>query len=301
MNLETSGDRGSSMNLPFTLSTSPPVTVRRLSRGELAIAVDWAAEEGWNPGLHDAETFYSADPGGFFALEADGRVIGTVSVVRYGEEFAFGGLYILRPDLRGRGIGYALQQEFTLPFAGGRNLGIDGVFEMQPRYARAGFLFSHRNLRFEGTGGGTEPGGVTPLDDVPIDAVVNYDRPFFPGPRERFLKGFLAQSDSVGFACTGPGGEVTGYGFARPCRVGFKVGPLFADTQEIAGDLFSALLAAVPGELVYLDVPESNRLALDLVERHHMVPVFGTARMYSRRVPDLPLDRTYGITTFELG
>ena len=289
------------MDLPFTLSTSPPVTVRTMSREELAIAVDWAAKEGWNPGLHDAETFFSADPGGFFLLEVDGTVVGTVSVVRYGEEFAFGGLYIIRPDLRGRGVGFSLQREFTLPFAGDRNLGIDGVFEMQPRYARAGFRFSHRNLRFEGRGGGIQSNSVVPLPDVPIAAILAYDHPFFPGPRETFLRGFLAQPNALGCACTGPGGEVTGYGLIRPCRVGFKVGPLFADTPAIARDLFSSLLAAVPGEPVFLDVPEPNRSALALAEQHGMVPVFGTARMYSRWVPDLPLDRIYGITTFELG
>ncbi len=289
------------MDLPFTLSTSHPVTVRRMSRRDLETAIDWAAEEGWNPGLHDAETFYLTDPGGFFALEADGTVVGTVSVVRYGREFAFGGFYILRPDYRGRGIGFALQQEFTLPFAGERNLGIDGVFEMQPRYARAGFVFSHRNLRYEGHGGGSMPGSVVPLDDVPIEGVIAYDRPFFPGPREAFLRRFLRQPDSVGFAYPAPGGAVSGYGLARSCRVGYKVGPLFANSPTIAADLFSALLAEVPGEPVYLDVPEPNRSALDLVERHGMVPVFGTARMYSRRVPSLPLDRIYGITTFELG
>jgi hypothetical protein len=32
-----------------------------------------------------------------------------------------------------------------------------------------------------------------------------------------------------------------------------------------------------------------------------MTPMFETARMYRGRAPDLPLDRIFGITTFELG
>ncbi len=290
------------MDLPFSLSTRPPVTVRPMSRDDLEIAIDWAAAEGWNPGLHDAATFYGADPGGFFALEHNGRVVGTVSVVRYGDAFAFGGLYILRPEYRGHGIGYALQEEFTLPFAGTRNLGIDGVFEMQPRYARAGFRFSHRNIRFEGCGGGgAAPDGVVPLEDVRFEALAAYDRPFFPGPRENFLRGFLAQPEGVGAVMLDEYDQVAGYGLARPCRVGHKLGPLFADSPAIAERLFGALLAQLPAEPVYLDVPEPNRVALALAEAQGMVPVFGTARMYSRRIPTLPLDRTYGITTFELG
>lgn len=42
-------------------------TLRPLTRNELGLAIDWAAAEGWNPGLQDAEVFgcagmYSADP-----------------------------------------------------------------------------------------------------------------------------------------------------------------------------------------------------------------------------------------------
>jgi hypothetical protein len=272
-----------------------------MARGELDLAIDLAAGEGWNPGLHDAETFWAADPGGYFALEHGGGVIGTVSVVRYGDGFAFGGLYVLLPEWRKRGIGLALQREFTLPFAGSRNLGIDGVFAMQARYEAAGFVFSHRNLRFEGIGGGPAPAGAMPLGEVPFEAVAAYDRPFFPGPREPFLRAFLSQPDAVGYAAANVAGDLCGYGLARRCRTGYKIGPLFADTPEIAERLFAALSAAVPGEPVYLDVPEPNADALALAARRGMREVFGTARMYTTSIPDLPLSRTYGVTTFELG
>jgi hypothetical protein len=35
--------------------------------------------------------------------------------------------------------------------------------------------------------------------------------------------------------------------------------------------------------------------------RHGLVPVFETARMYSGAIPDEPVERIYGVTTFELG
>jgi hypothetical protein len=40
---------------------------------------------------------------------------------------------------------------------------------------------------------------------------------------------------------------------------------------------------------------------LALAERHGMVVAFETARMYTGKVPDLPLRRLFGVTTFELG
>jgi len=42
--------------------------VRTLSPEDVALAVDWAAAEGWNPGLTDASCFAAAAPDGFLQL-----------------------------------------------------------------------------------------------------------------------------------------------------------------------------------------------------------------------------------------
>jgi hypothetical protein len=52
---------------------------------------------------------------------------------------------------------------------------------------------------------------------------------------------------------------------------------------------------------VFLDVPEPNQPALGLAARYGLTPAFETARMYRGAAPALPLDRIYGITSFELG
>ena len=36
--------------------------IRIKTAGELALPIEWAAAEGWNPGLHDAPCFHAADP-----------------------------------------------------------------------------------------------------------------------------------------------------------------------------------------------------------------------------------------------
>ncbi|MFL5173061.1 MAG: GNAT family N-acetyltransferase, partial [Microvirga sp.] len=55
------------------------------------------------------------------------------------------------------------------------------------------------------------------------------------------------------------------------------------------------------GGLLFLDVPEPNQSALGLAARYGLAPAFQTARMYRGAAPGLPLDRIYGITSFELG
>jgi hypothetical protein len=65
-------------------------------------AIDWAAAEGWNPGVDDEERFLAADRDAFMATEVDGEIAGTVACALYGDAYAFIGFYIVRADLRGR-------------------------------------------------------------------------------------------------------------------------------------------------------------------------------------------------------
>jgi hypothetical protein len=48
-------------------------------------------------------------------------------------------------------------------------------------------------------------------------------------------------------------------------------------------------------------VPEVNPAGMSLAEKHAMKRVFGTARMYIGDAPALPVDRIFGVTSFELG
>ncbi|MBV8425011.1 MAG: GNAT family N-acetyltransferase, partial [Candidatus Eremiobacteraeota bacterium] len=101
------------------------LTIRELGRDELSFCLDLAAAEGWNPGLYDGPPFYAADNRGYFVAELDGEKIGCISAVRYAS-FGFIGLFIVRPEYRGKGYGgelfaRALNQLRDLP------VGLDAV------------------------------------------------------------------------------------------------------------------------------------------------------------------------------
>ncbi|UEM23024.1 GNAT family N-acetyltransferase [Skermanella mucosa] len=282
---------------------SAGVTVRTMSRGDVDQVIEWAAEEGWNPGLGDAVPFHAADPAGFLIAEADdGQPAAAVSVVRYGEDLGFLGLYIARPEYRGRGYGMAVWRAGMERLAG-RTVGLDGVVAQQDNYRKSGFVLAHRNVRYQGTVPATgAPEGLTDLAAVPFDRLLAYDRPLFGAPRAAFLSAWTGMPGVVGLAAAGVAGSLGGYAVARPCRVGWKIGPLFADDAENADKLFRGLCAAIPGgEQVILDVPEPNREAMALAARYGLAPVFETARMYAGPPPGLDLGRIFGITSFELG
>lgn len=277
-------------------------TIRTMTRPQLDLASDWAAAEGWNPGLADADCFYAADPAGFLIGLLDEEPIAALSAVRYGATFGFLGFYLVRPDHRGQGYGLQLWKA-GLDYLQGRTIGLDGVPAQQDNYRRSGFQLAYRNIRYQGSGGGSAPGGVdiVPVSTLGFEALCAYDQPFFPDDRRRFLQGWIVQPH-----CTALGiqhqGQCVGYGVLRRCRLGFKTGPLFADRPEAAETLFLALTArATAGAPLYLDVPEANPAAVALAERQGMTVVFETARMYRGPAPEMPIHRLFGVTTFELG
>lgn len=267
----------------------------------VATAVDWAAEEGWNPGLHDAETFFTADSHGFFRGVLDGATVATGSAIVYDDTFAFCGLYIVAPDQRGNGYGLALTKA-RLDYCGDRNVGIDGVLENVEIYKRVGYAPFHENYRFKKRA--SKPRldelQVRPYEARDFPALKAYDRQCFPAARDQFLRAWLEQANAKALVYE-QDGEVKGYAVRRACREGHKVGPLFADDPAIADALFSALQADVEGDSIYLDVPGNNPAAIRLAQRNRMDKIFATMRMYRKGLPDIEHEKIFGITTFELG
>jgi GNAT superfamily N-acetyltransferase len=282
--------------------SSPHYQIRTMTRDEIDIAIEWAASEGWNPGLYDADCFYAADTQGFLVGEINNEPIATISAIKYGETFGFIGCYIVKPDYRGKGYGKQIWNAGIKCLAG-RNIGLDGVAAQQSNYQKSGFKIAYRHIRYEGVSGGSLPQNseIINLSQIPFETVEDYDRPFFPDRRSQFIRAWLNQPESIALGILQTG-QLSGYGVIRVCRSGYRIGPLFADSPELAEALFIALKSKVnPGELIYLDVPEMNQAAVSLAENHQMKLVFETARMYTGTFPDLPLTRLFGLTSFELG
>ncbi|WP_077961761.1 GNAT family N-acetyltransferase [Ensifer adhaerens] len=276
--------------------------IRRASRAELDLMIEWAAQEGWNPGLGDAAPFWAADPEGYWVAEGEDGPVAAISLVRYSDSYAFLGFFITRPDHRGQGIGRQLWQQ-AMATADRRIVGLDGVVAQQENYRRSGFAYAHANIRYGGVIDVVEPPGADLLEVAPVhmSLLTDYDRRFVPARRQIFLREWLKSSDGRRSVLLLRDSAVAAYGTIRVCRNGFKVGPLFSDTETGADLVFRKLAAGVNGSEIYLDIPEPNASAKALCDRYNIKPVFETARMYRGPDPGLPLARIYGITTFELG
>lgn len=289
---------------------STELEIRTMTRSEVDRLVGWAVREGWNPGLHDAELFWATDPQAFIAADLDGEMIGGGAITSYNGEFGFMGFFIVQPEYRGQGLGnvlwHARRKRLLDRLRPGASIGLDGVFEMQDYYARGGFVFSHRDMRFRVEVMDrpetlrNDDQNIIPLTAVPFDQLLDYDRTCFPAMRPNFLRGWIAQPDALALGCLRDG-NLIGYGVVRRCGEGCKIGPLFADDPLVAEALYRHLAGFAVGGPLFLDAPENNPAAMAFVAQHRMIEVFGCARMYLGPLPVIAHERVFGVTTFELG
>ncbi|WP_394690630.1 GNAT family N-acetyltransferase [Hoeflea sp.] len=291
----------------MSLKTAGGFEVRRATPEEFAVAVSWARDEGWNPGIADLDAFFSADPSGFLMGFADGRPVSSISVVRYGDAQGFLGFYIVHPEARGKGFGMATW-EAGMAYLENRTVGLDGVVAQQANYTKSGFQLVGRNIRFTGVPKLTGlPGSPVTIDVARVEhagQIEAFDWICFGMPRPEFLKiwVFAAPDTRRKTLVSVENDNVSGYATIRKCADGFKIGPLFAPTPQAAEALFQACCAEVEaGASVTLDVPEANRSAMMMAESAGLAPVFETARMYRGPAPQLPWTSIHGVTSFELG
>lgn len=271
-----------------------------MTRADLDLVLSWAEAEGWNPGLADASAFRAADPDGFLVADVDGVPAASLSIVRFGDQTAFLGLYICRPEYRGEGIGFALWQDGIARLAP-RTTGLDGVPAQQANYARAGFAMAHGNRRYSGHIAPLAADLTIPLEAAHIDAAVSLDREITGFDRAGFLRNWMTGEASRIARILIRDGDLAGVGVLRACVSGWKIGPLFAIDRAAAEAMLDGLAHQAGGDPISLDVPDPNEGAVAMALDRGLVPAFETARMWRGPAPAQDLSRTFGLTTFELG
>lgn len=307
-----------------------------MTEDDLVKTMEWARTEKWDPGDADALSFPTTDEEGFFMGHLEGEPIVAVSAVRYGEKHGFIGLYICKPQYRGRGHGLAVFQR-GMEHLEGRVVGLDAVAAQRSNYEKQGFVLAFQTIRFEGTlaavvddhfpeastssataaaaaaapppgdgGGGGGDGSHVSIQKVEgrrlVDLVVEFDNEHIMTPRERFARAWLATPGHISRVAINGDGTVAGYGVLRPSHGSAKVGPLFAHSVEVAEKLLRAMAAGAPPlTKILLDVPEPNVDAVALAERMGLSRLWETGRMYRGPAPSLPLEHIFGFTSLELG
>lgn len=286
-------------------NSSSQLIFRPLTFAEFTTLVAWAAQEGWNPGLNDAELFWATDPEGFYGYFENDTLLGGGSIVSYDGLFGFMGFFIVHPKYRAHGLGrelWLLRRDTLLKrLHPGAAIGMDGVIAMQPFYQKGGFAIAFRDERFEKQGFAYPANpAVSRVTVADYQAIFALDLACFGIAREAFLKRWLEASNAKAFAYKEPNG-LKGFAVIRQCQTGYKIGPLFAEDAKVSAALYERCLSEVPDKPVYIDIPVCNEAAVAMVKKYEANYVFECARMYRGIPPKTAIQKVFGITSFELG
>ena len=151
---------------------------------------------------------------------------------------------------------------------------------------------------------------VQPAKQVNQDLLSAYDTTVFGAPHNIFLKALLNAPNSLSFAATDQNGDVLGFVSVRRTireEDGWKIGPLFADSTQIAKSLLKHVFGEVAKELsrkkvVVMDVPYDLNPEADTVAKElNGTFVIDLIRMFTKEIPDFPKQKIFGVATPEIG
>ncbi len=283
------------------------IQVRTMAKPDLELVMGWAAKEGWNPGLFEVEALYAADPKGFNLLEVDNKPVASLASVRYSSQFAFLGLYIVQPQYRKQGYGKLLWDIVMGNLNDCSTIGLNGVKEQIDQYEREGFKPAFTNTRWRGNIQGVKPSStganasLTIVKPRFLAPLTNYNVRLFPAPRAPFLAKWLNMPHSHVLAAVDKG-EICGYGVISKTTDGYKIAPLLANNQAIAEQLYLALCQCI-GEQgsVYIDTPNNNPEAVNLMQQLGLEGTFDSFRMYKGKVQPVDDSKWFGLNSLEIG
>jgi GNAT superfamily N-acetyltransferase len=297
---------GRDMSVSYDPAVHPEI--RPMSRDELDVVLDWADQEGWNPGLSDADVFWRIDRSGLWAIDVDGILVGSGATIAHGSTHVVIGLVHVRPEHRRQGIATRtfpwLVDGALSRMPPGTTVSLDVPDHLHDLAERFGFHPVRRIARMVGraieTRRGAHSGELRALASVPVDAVVDYDAAHVGALRRDLLETWI---HPVGGFSLGvyEGQRLRGMAVMRPARRGYRIGPLFADDPDIAEELMGALSRMVLGHTISMDVPTDNPQALALAARHGLTETSSVVHLELGDVRPSPEGSVYAITSIEIG
>jgi GNAT superfamily N-acetyltransferase len=212
---------------------------------------------GWNQLEHDWAAFLDFSPGGCRVAEKNGKVVGTVTTLRYQERFSWLSMVLVDPAERGAGIGTRLLQEGLRLLKQENCVRLDATPLGRPIYERHGFIEEFPLKRMAVSTGASKPvplsNRIRPMRESDLTSVFAWDRDVFGADRSLLLRSWLQLAPGCAFIADG--GGVEGYCFGRPGYKYSQIGPIVAKNEMIAGELISECLRRATNDTFAIDAP----------------------------------------------
>ncbi len=290
--------------------------IRPLEKRDIPLVTNWSRIEGFAPGAGDVGIYQHTDRQGLWVGTIGDKPIGCIAGVRYNSLYGFVGLFIVEKIQRGKGYGIKLWNHAFEHLSNLPCIGLEAALDRVDDYSTWGFKKSSLTTRWQWEGdrpidnnfesSDIEISSLMVLQDnqIPAIAVQSYDAKREPSPRPHFLSDWLNHPAGTVLALVDSQGSCHGFGRIRPCLLphgeGWRIGPLLADTPQLAESLIQLLLKRHNG-VVLIDSPGLNPLANKLLQKLGFSNISQTIRMYRGNQPPISMNDVYGLACLELG
>lgn len=231
-------------------------------------------------------------------------ILGFIWTALYGDTVGCIGALLVKKEWRSRGVGTILMEK-AMAYLGDHNICVSSVSNVIPYYQSKGFQYtSFQITQFSGSINKhklQQPKLCVPVTKMTkgmFDLVCKYDETVHQYPRRHFLEEITDPEETITFVTVdNESGTVTGYGCAHLTALDiWFIGPLFANDDIIAKNLWFSLLSTVPEKKkVMFTMVNGNQVTNDIVQEHEFTKDFGETRLWTKCVMDLPFSFGKGL------
>lgn len=243
--------------------------IRQLEEQDIPRLLELCSQVGWNHIASDWQRLLELFPETTWGAVLDGRLVGSCTIAQFGQ-FGWVGTFLLEESLRGSGLGKQLFSSMLerAGAAGITTLGLDSSDAGRAIYTKKGFaLTGQDNTLMLGDSLETGCGASQLLLEEHWALIAAMDQEQTGVNRLALLK-YLAAAKGSSARVKLEKGRLTGFGFSRPGKNAGAIGPILAETSDVAEALLMDLRAdryAIdgPGKVVACSLSDETKALLE--------------------------------------
>jgi GNAT superfamily N-acetyltransferase len=275
---------------------SGSVILRKLLASDIPAAVGLSEQAGWNQTPDDWRTLIDLAPEGCLAIEVDGELAATTTLMCYRRQIAWIGMVLTKMSYRGRGfarrlLAQALTQADQMRI---ETVKLDATDQGRPLYEKMGFRFEQTVERWSRPAAAYASGTAVAVDERFGKDWRVADQRAFGADRSELLESLARRSQPLLF--------VEGsYLLTRPGLHSRYVGPSVCNAPATARAMMESILSAAGSQECSWDLLPSNRHAVGIAEDLGFAPARHLQRMVRGKELRGQEEMIYAIAGFELG
>ena len=269
--------------------------IRTLSILDVPQAMELSQLAGWNQTDRDWQRVLLLEPDGCFCFEMNGRVVATVTAMRYERTLGWIGMVLTHPNFRRLGIARQLMEHALawLRDAGIGAVKLDATDSGARLYSTLGFMAECTVERWR-----RDPIGPVIAPYLPRYPAFQLDSKAF-GVSRRELMNMLREEAWAG-------SPEMGFAVSRQGTIAAYFGPCIAATEGHARKFLDWFCSQHPEQDLFWDLIPENRAAMELARQAGFQVTRTLLRMSLQLRTDLAMPKTnpyayYALAGFEYG